>query len=133
MKIGFSGHRDKSVDQKWLDWVRRRFNRVELWIHGGANGFDSQVERFAKQRGIKTTIYLPQYDLYPPKTAPLTRNRQIVTEANVMIIAWDGRHYGGTFYTMKYCAEIGRCFICIPVIMKKSEKQQQNDQLTLNL
>jgi len=133
MKLGFSGHRNRQVNLKWLEWARKRFPMFNVWVHGGAGGFDSQVERFAKQRGIKTEIHLPNYTLYPAKTAPLTRNRQIVAESNLMIFAWDGRKYGGTFYTMQYCAEVGTPFFVIPIIVKKTEKQQQLEQLTLSL
>lgn len=129
LKLGFIGHRNVTVDHRWMVWIKTKFRRYPIWIHGGANGFDTQVDRFAKQYGIQTEVFLPEYDKYPSKTAPLTRNRQIATESDMMIFAWDGRSYGGTFYTMRYTSEIGVPFFVVPV---DKVSRRNNKQLYLN-
>lgn len=131
MKLGFSGHRNVRVDDRWLKWIHKRFPVFGIWVHGGAHGFDNQVEVFARQNKIKTEIFLPEYDKYPAKTAPLTRNRQIVSDVNMMIFAWDGRQYGGTYYTLRYATEIGTPFINLPIVKKKTERQEKREQMTL--
>jgi hypothetical protein len=95
VKIAFTGHRDKHTTNEFLDCLPRD----ALWVHGGAIGFDSQVENYAEQHGIKTQIIRPDYKKYGKK-APLIRNKDIVKDADLLVACYDGRDYGGTLYTI---------------------------------
>jgi hypothetical protein len=98
--IAFTGHRDSGTTKACFDVLQKD----ALWIHGGAIGFDSQVERYAKIYGIKTKIILPDYEQFG-KSAPLIRNSAILASADLLIACYDGRTYGGTFYTINLAKE----------------------------
>lgn len=102
MIIAFTGHRDKLVDPRKFDALPRD----ALWVHGGAIGFDSQVEAYAKAHGIPTMVILPDYDRYG-RTAPLERNKLSIKQAHKLIALYDGRKYGGTFYTINLAKKKG--------------------------
>jgi hypothetical protein len=74
-------------------------------MHGGAPGFDSQVEEFAKAHGIHQVIVRPNYLRYPPKVAPHVRNREIVDACDVLVTCWDGRKRGGTYQCREYARQ----------------------------
>jgi len=105
MIIAFSGHRDKVTEVDWLEDLAASYPDA-LWVHGGAKGFDTQVDEVAKKMGITTKVILPDYNKYPPKQAPLERNKLIVQDADLVVICWDGRVYGGTLYTMGLAARL---------------------------
>lgn len=96
MKIAFTGHRDKIVEYKAFDTVPKD----AIWVHGGAIGFDSQVELYAKRNNITTQVILPDYKRFGRK-APLIRNHDIIKDADLLVTNYDGRLYGGTYYTVK--------------------------------
>jgi hypothetical protein len=77
------------------------------WIHGGAQGFDSQVETIAKECGIKTEVIRPDYQTHG-RGAPLVRNREIVDKSDVIVAGYDGRAGGGTAYTIKYAKGLNK-------------------------
>jgi hypothetical protein len=96
MIIAFTGHRDKHTNEDFFDCLPAD----ALWVHGGAIGFDSQVENYARRHNIKTKIIRPDYQKYG-KRAPLIRNHEIVSGANLLVACYDGRITGGTLYTIK--------------------------------
>jgi hypothetical protein len=108
MIIGFSGHRDKFCNVNDLYYIRNRY-RGAIWCHGGASGFDTQVDNFAKENNISVIVMRPDYDKYKdkPKYAPLARNKEIVNKSAVMVFLWDGRKEGGTYFTYQYTLEKG--------------------------
>ena len=55
MKIGFTGHRDKMVYEHTLNHIASKYPGA-TWVHGGAKGFDSQVENYAKRCVIFTRL-----------------------------------------------------------------------------
>ncbi len=71
-----------------------------LIISGGAYGIDTLAECYAKQHGIPTKIFYPNYELYG-KSAPLIRNKLIVDSADLVIAIWDGESRG-TEFTINY-------------------------------
>lgn len=99
MRIAFTGHRNKQAPIKSLEDLYELYPDA-TWIHGGAIGFDTQVDKFAITNGIKTEIIRPDYQRYG-RGAPLIRNQQIVTNANLVVACYDGRSKGGTFYTLQ--------------------------------
>lgn len=101
MNVGFTGHRDRKFDEAALRKIVETPHPDVVWIHGGAQGFDSLVEEVAASLGIKTTIIRPDYAKYG-RGAPLVRDREIVDQADFMIAGYDGRTHGGTYYTIQY-------------------------------
>lgn len=70
-------------------------------ISGGAKGVDTSAKKYALQKGIKLTEYLPQYSLYG-RAAPIKRNITIIENADIVIAFWDGKSHG-TKFVIDYC------------------------------
>ena len=82
-------------------------------VSGGAIGIDTLAEKFAKSNGIKTKIFLPDYDKYG-KRAPIITNDEIISYAQYVIALWDGKSHG-TAYTISKCVENGVPVRIIPL------------------
>ena len=109
MKILFTGHRNRTAEIEYLHLINESHPNA-TWIHGGARGFDSQVQEFARNFGITQRIILPDYKNHPPKSAPIIRNKQMLDmldEGDVVVVCWDGRKTGGTYWTMREAAKRG--------------------------
>jgi len=98
MRIAFSGHRDRFAPISALEDIRNSYPGA-IWVHGGASGFDTQVETFAKTNGIETEVIRPDYKTHG-KSAPLIRNHTILRNSELLVACYDGRKSGGTFYTL---------------------------------
>lgn len=81
-------------------------NDVSVIISGGAKGVDTLAYKFAKQRGIETVIFDPDYSSFG-KLAPLIRNKQIVNAAELIIAFWDGKSRG-TKFTIDFANSQGK-------------------------
>jgi len=62
---------------------------IDAIVSGGAYGADALAERFAREKGIPTIIFKPDWDKYG-KSAGFKRNILIVNEADVVVAFWDG-------------------------------------------
>jgi hypothetical protein len=117
MKIGFTGHRDRHTDPQELAAIAEEFPGA-VWVHGGAlDGFDQQVDAYAREHGISRTRIRPNYQAFPPRVAPLRRNDKIVGQVDLLVACWDGRKTGGTFYTVRKAEGQGvpvRYVACLP-------------------
>ena len=81
-------------------------------VSGGAVGVDRCAAAYARQKGIKLTEFLPEYERYG-RAAPIVRNRQIVDYADKIIVFWDGRSKGA-FSVIQYAQKTGkRCEIVL--------------------
>lgn len=58
-------------------------------ISGGAKGADKMGEWWAKENGVETILFLPEWEKYGKK-AGFLRNRDIINEADKIICFWDG-------------------------------------------
>ena len=58
-------------------------------ISGGANGADKLGARWAKEKGIKLTEFIPDWDRLG-KRAGFVRNEDIVKAADCVLAFWDG-------------------------------------------
>lgn len=111
IKIGISGSRtiiDKELVFSTLDFYLSRFIKEgeELVIvHGNAKGVDCLANDWAISKSIKTEIYEPEYDKYPPKFAPIKRNQTIVDAADYLIAITTGS--SGTASTLKMAQKKG--------------------------
>ena len=99
MYISFTGHRDKFCSESDLEKLLSEYPE-SVWIHGGAIGFDTQVENYAKKHGIKTIVVRPDYQRYG-RRAPLIRNDEIINRGDILVALYDGRIGGGTYYTIQ--------------------------------
>lgn len=111
MVILFSGHRNRKASNSDLCKIIDCYPGA-VWLHGGAIGFDSQVELFARENGVQTQVIRPDYDRFG-KSAPLRRNDQMIELCDLVIALYDGRKSGGTYYTIKKARETGKRVIVI--------------------
>ena len=75
-------------------------------VSGGAVGVDSCATEYAKRKGMKLTVFLPQYERYG-RAAPIVRNKKIVDYSDKIIAFWDGRSRG-TLSVIKYAERVGK-------------------------
>ena len=81
-------------------------DEVEEIVSGGAVGVDFCAAQYARDRGLKLTEFLPQYERYG-RAAPIARNKEIVNYADKVIVFWDGNSRG-TLSVIKYAQKIGK-------------------------
>ena len=107
MKIAIVGGRDfsdyellKSTLIKYLykrrnmkDEIIESKDFADTIVSGGAKGADTLGEKFAKEYGFKTEIYLPNWNLYG-KQAGFIRNISIIENADIVFAFWDGKSKG---------------------------------------
>jgi len=89
MKVAIIGSRefyDYDLLCKSLEHVK---DKITLIISGGARGADSLAERFALENNIPTRIFKPDWDRLG-KRAGFMRNKDIVSNADVIIAFWNG-------------------------------------------
>lgn len=122
MIIGFTGHRDKTTDPDNLLQIEKMYPGA-TWLHGGAKGFDTQVNTIGLELGKvpedSLVVLRPDYDKYAYKVAPLMRNRVIVENCDLLVVCWDSRTTGGTYYTLCYANKLGiktHHVACLPVL-----------------
>ena len=73
-------------------------------VSGGARGADTFTREFAKKHNLMLMEFLPEYDKYPPKQAPLIRNKQIIENCDCVLALWDGQSRG-TKFTIDYAIQ----------------------------
>lgn len=83
-------------------------DNTEEIVSGGAVGVDNCAAEYARSRGIRLTVFLPQYKDFG-RAAPIVRNRQIVDYADKIIVFWDGKSKG-TLSVIKYAQKIRKPF-----------------------
>jgi hypothetical protein len=83
-------------------------------VSGGAAGVDRCAEEYARNKGIKCTVILPEYERYG-RAAPIVRNKEIVEYADSVFAFWDGDSKG-TLSVIKYAKQIGK--MCEVIICK---------------
>lgn len=76
-------------------------------ICGGANGVDTLAEHWAKKHKIEFAAFLPQYDIYGGKYAPLKRDEDMVNFCDTVVAFWDGKSTG-TLYTLTYAKKMDK-------------------------
>lgn len=104
--IGSRGINDAEFIVSKLDQLCFEY-QVTTIVSGGAKGVDSIAEGWAKDNGIETLIFKPDYQTYAPSIAPLMRNETIVAECDYLIAFWDGRSRGSEF-TIKAAKSAGK-------------------------
>ena len=84
------------------------FDDVEEIVSGGAVGVDFCAAEYAKNKGLKLTEFLPQYNRYG-RAAPIVRNKEIVDYADKIIVFWNGSSKG-TLSVIAYAKKIDKPF-----------------------
>lgn len=89
--VGSRSIRDKEFVFQQLDYYLSRLMKdyEVIIVSGGANGIDKLSEKFAKERKLKTEIYLPDWNLHGKK-AGILRNTQIVENSDYLIAITTG-------------------------------------------
>ncbi|MBE6600545.1 MAG: DUF2493 domain-containing protein [Ruminococcaceae bacterium] len=108
MKVAVIGSRDIHVEnlEAYLP------QDCEELVSGGAVGVDSCAAEYAKEKGIKITVFLPEYERYG-RGAPIVRNKKIVDYSDKVIAFWNGSSKG-TASVIKYAEKTGKpCEIVI--------------------
>lgn len=95
MRLAIIGGRDFADYSLLSNTIFQYFRDEDLFIFnevvsGGAIGADSLGAKFAKENGIKLTVFKPEYDKYPGKIAPLKRNETIIENADFVLAFHDG-------------------------------------------
>ena len=101
MKIAVVGSRDITIAD-----IGRYIADCDEIVSGGAVGVDSCAAEYAKQNGIKLTVFLPKYERYG-RAAPIVRNKEIVDYAD-KIVAFPSRSSKGTLSVIKYTKKTGK-------------------------
>ena len=94
MKLAIIGSRSIEIDNL-SEYISDDTTEI---VSGGAKGIDSCAEKYAKESGIKVTVFLPEYNKYG-KIAPLKRNLLVAEYADKALAFWDGKSKG-TLYTI---------------------------------
>lgn len=69
--------------------VLKQYPTINTVVSGGANGADKFGRKFARIRRLKYKEFLPDWDKFG-KSAGMIRNREIIDNADVAIVFWDG-------------------------------------------
>ena len=102
MKIAIIGSRGiKNIAD-----IEKYVGYAEEIVSGGAVGTDTCARKFALEKGLKLTEFLPEYNLYG-RAAPLKRNEQMVEMADEVLVIWDGNSRGAK-YTLEYAKKTGK-------------------------
>lgn len=86
IRLGVVGSR-KFDHREVLFWFLDRYAEefhVDLIVSGGAKGADTLAEEWAKENGVATRIFLPDYTYYG-KAAPFVRNASIVDSCERLV------------------------------------------------
>lgn len=134
-KIAVTGHRTARLQNKQeevREWIKEQlinlkacYKDIEL-LDGMAKGVDQIAALVAINLGIPVKCYFPYkhklselesyiaavaeeidwgYDEYPGKHAYIERDRRMVDDCDVLLVVWDGKEEGGTYYTYEYAKQ----------------------------
>lgn len=79
---------------------------IEFVSGGCKSGADALIKRYCEENNIKLTEFLPDYNKYTGKSAPIKRNDEIVQYTTHLIAFYDGLSKG-TGYTIKQAQKKG--------------------------
>ena len=141
-KIAVTGHRPKRIlknEGRIKNWIREILEQEKEknggWvslISGMAEGTDQIAALAAISAGVDLVCYYPYKkelgpidEYFVSKAAEvryvtkqysaqcfLDRNRRMVDDCDLLLVVWDGKENGGTYYTYVYALEKG-----VPVIL----------------
>ena len=102
MKLAIIGSRGLHIEglEKYIP------EGVDEIVSGRAKGVDTDAEEYARENGIKMTVFLPQYNRFKGGATHI-RNKQIVDYADEVLAFCDGCSRG-TESVIEYCLKIGK-------------------------
>lgn len=101
MKIAVVGSRNVTIND-----IGTYLSDADEIVSGGAKGVDTCAAEYAKEKDLKLTVFLPEYDRYS-RAAPIVRNKKIVDYADQIIAFWDGSSKG-TLSVIRYAQKTGK-------------------------
>jgi hypothetical protein len=107
--IGSRGFNDYGLLKETLE----QYKGVEQFISGGARGADLLGERWARENNIPTKIFKPDWDKHG-KAAGFIRNKDIISNADLVIAFWDGVSKG-TQHSINLAKDGGKELIIIMI------------------
>lgn len=123
MMVAFTGHRDHKVQEQFLDFVASLGTKNAHWMQGDVkDGFDRQVKLYAKKHNIPCDDYPLDLKTYGSPQAYFVRNRLMVDLCDFLVACYDGRKYGGTFYTVEYARHMNKPVLFLPCVQGKLVK-----------
>lgn len=93
MKVAVIGSRTFKNYSLLRETLDNYYPQISLIVSGGARGADSLGEKYAKEEGIQTLIFKPEWDKYG-KSAGMIRNKYIIDNADLVVAYWDGLSKG---------------------------------------
>ncbi len=102
MKVAIIGSRGLEVE----DFTAYLPPETEEIVSGGAIGIDRCARRYARQKGLRLTEFLPDYDTHG-RQAPLLRNLEIIDYSDLVLAFWDGSSRG-TRFVIENCRKKGK-------------------------
>jgi D-arabinose 1-dehydrogenase-like Zn-dependent alcohol dehydrogenase len=119
-KLCISGSRNLTVAQymvtkKGLEIIFEEYAKNGEWelIVGCASGVDAIARQVAKTKGLKVTVYRANWSEYKKAAGPI-RNRQMASEADLVVAIWNGESKG-TADMIKAAKAAERKTITIPI------------------
>jgi hypothetical protein len=110
MKVAVVGSRSFN-DYEKLKQTLDQTPSITSIISGGAKGADSMAEQWAKENGIETVIYKPDWAKYG-RGAGVVRNRLIIEDCDYCIAFWDGDSKG-TKSSIDHCKKLNKKLLVV--------------------
>lgn len=99
--IGSRGFDEYVYFSEKLEYLISKIDGEIEFVSGGCKtGADALIKRYCKEHKYRLIEFLPDYNKYAGKVAPIKRNDEIVNYATHLIAFYDGVSKG-TGYTLK--------------------------------
>ena len=106
MKLAVIGSRDFENTVMLNEILLKHKDELTLIISGGSKGADTMAESWAKDNGVETLIFLPDWSKYG-RSAGVVRNHDIIKSCDLCIAFWDGKSKG-TASGIRLCKKYGK-------------------------
>ena len=106
MKLAVIGSRDFDNLNLLGETLSQYKSEISLVVSGGSKGADAMAEQWAKDNGVETLIFLPDWAKYG-RSAGVVRNHDIIKSCDLCIAFWDGKSKG-TASSIRLCKKYGK-------------------------
>lgn len=103
-KMGVVGSRT-FCNYEFMKYVLDSYKFREI-VSGGAKGADSLARKYAEEKGIPITEFIPEWEKYG-KSAGFKRNKLIINQSDAVIAFWGGVSKG-TSHSIRLAKEAGK-------------------------